>query len=235
MSFSGKTFLIAGASRGIGLALAQHLAENGAQVLALARTAPANTHPNIRFVPADLLSQPDLSSHLPEKLDGVAYCAGSITLKPFHRLSEADFQSDYAVNVLGAVHVLQQALPALKKAAGSSVVLFSTVAVGQGMGFHASIAAAKGAVEGLGRSLAAEWAPNQIRVNVIAPSLTDTSLAAALLATPEKREASGKRHPLGRVGTAEEVAALAAHLLSEAGSWITGQVIGIDGGLSRVR
>mgnify|MGYP000155808720 CR=1 FL=1 len=122
----------------------------------------------------------------------------------------------------------------LKKSNQASVVLFSTVAVQQGMPFHASVAAAKGAVEGLTRSLAAEWAP-KIRVNCIAPSLTDTPLAGRLLATPEKKEAAGNRHPLKRVGTAEELGNIATFLLSENSSWITGQVIGVDGGLSALK
>ena len=143
--------------------------------------------------------------------------------------------ADWQTNVMGAVRVLQACQNRLKKARrGASVVLFSTVAVTTGMPFHASIAAAKGAVEGLARSLAAEWAP-RIRVNVIAPSLTDTGLAADLLDGEAKREAAAQRHPLKRIGTPAEVADLAVFLLGDAAGWMTGQVIGVDGGVSALR
>jgi NAD(P)-dependent dehydrogenase (short-subunit alcohol dehydrogenase family) len=150
-------------------------------------------------------------------------------------LTSQDFLNDFQQNILGAVNLIQKVLPALKKAEGASIVLYSTVAVKAGMPFHASVAAAKGAVEGLSRSLAAEFAASRIRVNVVAPSLTDTPLASALLNTPEKKEAAGKRHPLQRVGTAEDMAKLTNFLLSDDSGWITGQVIGADGGLGSLR
>jgi NAD(P)-dependent dehydrogenase (short-subunit alcohol dehydrogenase family) len=139
------------------------------------------------------------------------------------------------VNVLGAVEVLQAVMSRLKKANGASVVLYSTVAVKVGMGFHASIAVAKGAIEGLAKSLAAEWAPANIRVNVVAPSLTDTPLAQNLLATDEKKDAAGKRHPIARVGTAADMAAASLFLLSPESSWVTGQVLGVDGGMGSLK
>ncbi|MCB0643299.1 MAG: SDR family oxidoreductase, partial [Phaeodactylibacter sp.] len=145
-----------------------------------------------------------------------------------------DFQQDFEINVLGAVKVLKAARKALVKAGNASVVLYSTVAVGQGMPFHASVAASKGAVEGLARSLAAEWAP-KVRVNCIAPSLTDTPLAAGLLSNAAKREASDKRHPLRRVGQPEDIAAMTTFLLSDKGNWISGQVLGVDGGMATLR
>jgi 3-oxoacyl-[acyl-carrier protein] reductase len=173
-------------------------------------------------------------SHLPEVLDGVVYCPGTINLKPFHRLTQADFAHDWLVNVMGAVATLQAVMPKLKNAERASVVLFSTVAVGLGMPFHASIASAKGAVEGLTKSLAAEWAP-KIRVNAIAPSLTQTSLVEKLLASEEKIEAAGKRHPLQKIGSPEEIAALVTFLLGDDSTWITGQILHVDGGLSSVK
>ena len=171
---------------------------------------------------------------LPPVLDGFIYFPGTITLKPFHRLTPADFENDLRVNFLGAVAALQSALPALKASESASVVLFSTVAVAQGMPFHTSIAAAKAAVEGLAISLAAEFAP-KIRVNVIAPSLTDTPLAGNLLSTEAKQEAAAKRHPLHRTGDPADVARLACFLLSDTSRFITGQVLRPDGGLSSVR
>jgi NAD(P)-dependent dehydrogenase (short-subunit alcohol dehydrogenase family) len=230
-----KTYLIAGGSSGIGLALVKKLSSAGHRVLVVSRTAESLTGlPGVSHLSKDLISGEILESELPETLHGIAYCPGSINLKPFRSLKPDAFLEDFNINVLGAVKVLQAAQKALKKAENSSVVLFSTVAVGQGMPFHASVAAAKGAVEGLTRSLAAEWAPG-IRVNCIAPSLTDTPMASRLLNSEEKRKATGDRHPLKRVGTAEEVASLAHFLLSENSGWITGQVIGIDGGMSTLK
>jgi 3-oxoacyl-[acyl-carrier protein] reductase len=167
---------------------------------------------------------------LPEVIHGVVYCPGSINLRPFNRLTAQDFLNDFQQNVLGAIAVIQYLLPRLKKADGASIVLFSTVAVKIGMPFHASIAAAKGAVEGLAKSLAAELATSKIRVNVIAPSLTDTPLASALLSSDEKREAAAKRHPLNSIGSADEIGQLVAFLIQDNSRWITGQVIGVDGG-----
>jgi NAD(P)-dependent dehydrogenase (short-subunit alcohol dehydrogenase family) len=177
----------------------------------------------------------DLIPNLPEVIDGLVYCPGTINLKPFHRFTIEDFQKDYNVNVLGAVRVLQACMKGLKKSDSAAVVLFSTVAVGIGLGFHSSISSAKGAVEGLAKSLAAEWAPNKIRVNVVAPSLTDTPLAGQLLGTEDKKEASNKRHPLGRYGQPEDIALAAIYLLSDNASWMTGQVLHLDGGLSSLR
>ena len=158
------------------------------------------------------------------------------SLKPFHRLTLDEMRRDMEVNHFGAIRVLQEALPALKKSrsASASVVLFSSVAATTGMAMHSSIAPAKAAVEGLGRSLAAEWAP-KVRVNVIAPSLTDTPLAAPILSSDERREAAGKRHPLHRVGDASEVASMVKFLIEDSSAFITGQVFGIDGGMSSLR
>lgn len=229
-----KRFAIIGASKGIGLELARQLSERGDEVLAFNRTAnePGGLQ-NVTTYEFDA-ENADEFPPIEGAIDGLAYCPGTINLKPFHRLTESDFLNDLRVNLLGAVAVIQKLLPNLKAAETSSIVLFSTVAVQTGMGFHASIAASKGAVEGLTRSLASEFAP-KIRVNCIAPSLTDTPLAERLLSSPEKREASAARHPLKAIGDPAEIAAAAAFLLSDQASWMTGQILHIDGGMSSVR
>jgi len=227
-----RTILMIGGNSGIGLATARVLQARGDTLIAAARSAGPLKELGIPVQPFDALNPGVLV--LPPVLDGFVYFPGSITLKPFHRLTADDFLNDYRVNCLGAVSALQAALPGLKAAASASVVLFSTVAVTQGMAFHASIAAAKGAVEGLVLSLAAELAP-KIRVNAIAPSLTDTPLAENLLSTDAKKEAAAKRHPLQQVGDPEDVAQLAAFLLSDASKFFTGQILRPDGGLSSVR
>lgn len=227
-----KTYGIIGGNSGIGLALARRLLASGHSVQAATRADGPLVELGVPCQRFDALSPSALA--WPEKLDGLVYCPGTIALKPFHRLTEEDFLRDYRVNVLGAIAALQSALPALKASGQASVVLFSTVAVAQGMPMHASIASAKAAVEGLARSLAAEWAP-LVRVNVVAPSLTDTPLASPLLNSDLKKDAAAKRHPLQRVGSADEVAALAEFLLGEQSRFITGQVLHADGGLSSVR
>lgn len=224
-------YLVIGGSKGIGKSTAQLLLEEGHQVHIIARSAP-EWDGAYTFHAMDVLEGvfPDLG----DTLDGLIYCPGSINLKPFRGLKQKDFQSDFNINVLGAVRALQQYSPALKNSDKASVVLFSTVAVQTGMAFHASISAAKGAVEGLVRSLAAEWSPT-IRVNGIAPSIMQTDLAARLLRNEKQITAAQERHPLNSIGQAEDGAALASFLLQPSSRWITGQIIGLDGGLSAVR
>jgi NAD(P)-dependent dehydrogenase (short-subunit alcohol dehydrogenase family) len=226
-----KQFLIIGGTKGIGLATTQALVQQGHKVYVWARIPMAIE--GAQVIANDVTGELDLS-HLPDVLDGVVYCPGSINLKPFHRLSADDFARDWQLNVMGAVTALQAVMPRLTAAEHASVVLFSTVAVALGMPFHASIASAKGAIEGLTKSLAAEWAP-KIRVNAIAPSITQTPLAEKLLSSSEKIDAAAKRHPLQAIGSPENVAAMVTFLLGDESKWITGQVMHVDGGLSSVK
>lgn len=230
-----NNILVIGAGTGIGLELVKSL-KNTANVFAVSRSFSEElNNTGVPVIWEDALTTTLNENFLPEVLHGVVYCPGSISLKPFNRFTLDDFENDFRQNVLGAVRILQQVLPNLKKANGAGVVLFSTVASKLGMPFHASIATSKAAVEGLTKSLAAEWAASKIRVNALALSLTDTQLASGLLNTPEKREAAAKRHPLQEIGNPEKIASLVSFLLSENGDWITGQIIGVDGGLGSVK
>lgn len=225
-----KNYIVVGASSGIGFETARLLTDAGHSVYSFSRTTPSLSSHHVEWDVENEL--PDLAD-LPTEIHGLVYCPGTINLKPFGRIKKDDFQHDLQVNLFGAIKILQATLPNLKAGHGS-VVLFSTVAVQTGMPFHSSIAAAKGAVEGLTRSLAAEFAPT-LRVNAIAPSLTHTPLGEKLLNTPEKIEAASKRHPLHKVGNPNEMAELAVFLLSEKSSFITGQIIGVDGGIGSLK
>ena len=220
-------YLIVGANSAIGQVVSDQLAEQGHQVLTTTRSTP---QPGQIFFDA---STTDSFEFEETSLDGLVYMPGTINLKPFARLSIEDFLTDFQINLVGAVKVIQKALPALKKQPKASIVLYSTVAVFKGLPYHTSIAAAKGAVEGFARSLASELAP-KIRVNVVAPSLTDTPLAAKLLSNDQRRAASAERHPLKRIGEPHDIAAMTTFLLTEKSDWITGQVFGVDGGMSSI-
>ena len=238
MNFDNKNILLVGASSGIGLATAKLLSGLGTTLY----TASRHLSPELEALGTNHLvydaTQPVGTTFdtLPDVLHGVAYFPGSIKLRPFERIPAEDFQADFDLNVLGAVRVIQATIKRLKKAEdGASIVLFSTVAADMGMSFHASIATAKAAVEGLARALAAEYAASGVRVNCIAPSLTNTPLAAALLNSPEKAEAGAKRHPLQRIGQPEDLAHTAAFLLSDHSSFVTGQVLAVDGGMGKLK
>lgn len=224
-------YIVFGGSRGIGAAVVESLMLEGHTVWSVSRSGDAPF--GAQAVVWDALSD-EIPQGLPDVIHGVVYAPGSINLKPFRGLKLDEFRADFEVNAMGAVKALQACLPGMKLAGKSSVVLFSTVAVQSGMGFHASIAMAKGAIEGLTRSLAAEWAP-QIRVNAVAPSLVNTDLAARLLSTPEKVEASGKRHPLQRVGEPGDIASAVKFLLGDGSDWMTGQILAVDGGMGSLR
>ncbi len=231
MRMAEHPYLIIGATRGIGRALAETLIARGARVITVARGAegvPCGEH-----IVADVVQDGLPEEALPNELAGLAYCPGSIDLKPFRSIKPEELRAAFELNVVGAFRCAQQCAERLKRVPGSSIVFFSTVAVQRGMAFHTSVASAKGALEGLTRSLAAELAPT-VRVNCIAPSLTRTSLAEKLLSSPERERASADRHALKRVGEPVDIAAMAAFLLSDEAHWITGQIIGVDGGLSAI-
>jgi NAD(P)-dependent dehydrogenase (short-subunit alcohol dehydrogenase family) len=230
-----KTYLVVGATSGIGRQVAEKLVTQSATVHALGRrTEPPGGPENLIFTRCDVMAEEPAFPQIDDPIDGLAYLPGTINLKPFRLLRRSDFVQDLEVNYLGAIKALQYYLPQLKKAEKASVVLMSTVAVQTGLPFHASIAGAKGAVEGLTRALAAELAP-KVRVNAVAPSLTDTPLAASLLNQPAKRESASKRHPLQRIAQPADIASAVCFLLTEESAWITGQIFAVDGGLSRLR
>jgi len=229
-----RNYLIVGGSSGIGKVITEMLLAEGHQVWAYSRSiAESSFSGAIHQAHYDVLGDSELPS-IPDSLDGLVYCPGSIDLKPFERIKMESFEADMNINYFGAIKVLKQCMPALKKNGESAIVLFSTVAVQTGLAFHASIAGAKGALEGLTRSLAAEYAP-KVRVNAIAPSLTDTPLAQNLLSNDRKREANAERHPLKKVGSPKDIAEMATLLLSPKSAWITGQIFKVDGGMSAIK
>lgn len=225
-----KTFLLIGGSYGIGNKIID-LLPNDSEIIVASRTKEGLLNKKVKHITFNATEDSLSLDELPSKIDGFVYCPGSINLRPFKGLKSEAFLNDFKLNVLGAVKCLQIIQPLLAASEQASVVLFSTVAVQTGIPFHASVAASKGALEGLGRSLAAEWAP-KIRVNLIASSITDTPLANRFLNNEIKKEKSSLRHPLKRIGSVNDVAELAVFLLTEKSSWMTGQVIGLDGGIS---
>ena len=229
-----KHFLVIGGSTGIGAAIVRQLSEASHQVLATYNKNLPESAGNVRYHHLDVMADGYDLSFLPETLDGLVYCPGAINLKPLARINPDDFLKDYQLQVLGAIRVMQQVLPNLKKSGNASIVLFSTVAVQTGFNFHSIVSSSKGAIEGLTRSLAAELSPT-IRINAIAPSITDTPLAASLLNTPEKKDGNAQRHPLKKIGTPDDIASMACFLLGNETSWITGQILHVDGGMSAVR
>jgi NAD(P)-dependent dehydrogenase (short-subunit alcohol dehydrogenase family) len=228
-----KNILIVGGSSGIGKASVELLSENN-KVWATYNSHPSEIIENSSFHQLNVLDETIDLSFLPEQIDGLVYCPGAINLKPFARIKTEDFMADYQLQVLGAIKVIQAVLPKMKSSESASIVLFSTVAVQAGFNFHSIVSASKGAIEGLTRALSAELAP-KIRVNCIAPSITDTPLAGVLLNTPEKIEANEQRHPLKKIGKAEDIANAVAFLIGEQSSWMTGQIVKIDGGMSVIK
>lgn len=227
-------FLVVGVSSGAGSALAKQLLTDGHHVYGTYH----QTSPSIQGLTGlqmlNVLTGSLDVSVLPDVIDGIAYCPGAIVLKPFSRIQADDYVKDYQLQFIGAVKMIQACLPKLKNAAQGSIVLFSTVAVQTGFSFHTVVSSSKGAIEGFTKALAAELAP-KIRVNCIAPSVTDTRMAATLLNSEEKKQSNSQRHALKKIGQAEDLGNLAAFLLSERSGWITGQIIHVDGGMSTLK
>ena len=225
-----KNILLIGGSYGIGLALAKELQfENNVYIASRSNENLADV--KVIHISFDATTDTIDTSQLPAIIDGLVYCPGSINLRPFKGLKPEAFETDLQINFLSLVKVIQSVLPNLLASEQASIVAFSSVAATMGMPFHTSVAASKGAIEGFAKALAAEYAP-KIRVNVIAPSLTDTPLADKFLNNETKQEKSAERHPLKRFGKPEDSAQMATFLLSDKSSWISGQIFHVDGGMS---
>ena len=226
-----RTYLFAGASSAIAIHTALQLKAQGHRVIGISTKTENHgydhfiTVPNYQFGSFPAIDEP---------IDALVYFPGTIQLKPFHRLSEQDFTNDYQINSLGAVAFVQAYLAKLKQSNAGSIVFISSVAARTGMPFHTSIAMAKGAIESLTLSLAADLAPG-IRVNCIAPSLTNTPLSDKFINTPEKIEASQKRNPMHKIGSTEDIAQAIMYLSSPGAAWITGQVLAVDGGMGSLK
>jgi len=228
-----KNYFLIGGTYGIGKSIADGLCKTN-NVYIASRTSEKKTDGTIIYQKFNVLVDDINELTLPETLDGFVYCPGSINLRPFKMLTPAAFQDDFTINFLKMVETLQKILPKLSSAENASIVLFSSVAAQVGMPFHTSVSASKAAIEGFAKTFAAEYAP-KIRCNVIAPSLVDTPLAKRLVSDDKKKEAAGQRHPLKRIGNVDDIAKMALFLLTENASWITGQVISVDGGISTLK
>jgi len=223
-----KNILLIGGSYGIGLEMAKKLSTEN-NVFVASRSNEQLSNLDVTYISFDVLNDDISEKAIPENLDGFVYCPGSINLKPFKTMGVETIQNDMEINFIALAKTVKSIINRMND--GSSMVFFSTVAVGTGMPFHTSVSAAKGAIEGFSRALAAEYAP-KVRVNVIAPSLVDTPLSERLLSNDKKKEMMSERHPMKRVGNAKDIANMATFLLDSENSWITGQVIGVDGGMS---
>ncbi len=230
-----SNYFVIGGSSGIGQQLVAQLVQSGHKVYATYNSHEViSENPNLSYHPLNVLDESISLDFLPESIDGLVYCPGAISLRPFARIKPEEYISDFNLQVIGAIKVIQSSLTKLKLGKNPAIILYSTIAVQMGLNFHTQVAISKGAIEGLTRSLAAELAPT-IRVNSIAPSLTDTPLAASLLNSEQKLEANALRHPLKRVGMASDIANMTEFLLSDKSTWITGQIFHVDGGMSSVK
>lgn len=223
-----RRVLVIGGSKGIGKAIVASQLSLGNKVINISRTKPEIFHDNLEHFHCDVLTEELPTIH--KSIDSLVYCPGSINLKPIKGLKLTDFREDFEINVMGAVKSIQFYLDKLKSGESPSVLLFSTVAVKLGMPYHSSIAASKGAIEGLVKSLGAEWAPN-IRINAIAPSIAETELSAKLLRNESMKEKIVDRHPLKRILSPTEIASFAAFLLSAEAQSFSGQIFEMDNGI----
>ena len=227
-----KNILLIGGSTGIGYELSQKLKEDN-NIFISTRNQDKFNHPNIKTNELDLDKEFE-TDWLPEHLDGFIYLPGTINLRPFKGLKPSVFIEDFNINVMGCIKILQKVLPKIQAAENPSIVMFSTVAVKIGMPFHSSVSSSKGAIEGLTRSLAAEFAP-KIRVNAIAPSILDTPLAEKFLNSETKLENTRNRHPMKEIGSPKDISEIVKFLLEDNSKWMTGQIIPFDGGMSSVK
>ena len=227
-----KNILLIGGSTGIGYELSQKLKKDNNLFISTRDQGKFND-PNIKTHELDLDKEFE-TDWLPEHLDGFIYLPGTINLRPFKGLKPSVFIEDFNINVMGCIKILQKVLPKIQAAENPSIVMFSTVAVKIGMPFHSSVSSSKGAIEGLTRSLAAEFAP-KIRVNAIAPSILDTPLAEKFLNSETKLENSRNRHPMKEIGSPKDISEVVKFLLEDNSKWMTGQIIPFDGGMSSVK
>ena len=229
-----STFLIIGGSSSVGSAILKDLLASGHKVFASYFCTPIEfKHPQLTSFKWDVLSEWGEETIPDEAIDGFVYCPGAINLKPFHRSTLDNFHDDLELQVFGAIRAIQGNLRKLKKSQSASLVLISSIAVQRGFPFHSIIGVSKGAIEGLIKNLAAEFAP-QMRVNGIAPSIINSRMSSRLLNSDEKKDALASKHPLKRIGESEDISKIATFLLSENSSWITGQIIRVDGGKSNL-
>ena len=225
-----QNILIIGGSSGVGLSLVERL-KNRFNIISTYNNNPITSIKNVTYQHYNVLTSDVEELNVPESLNGIVYCPGSINLKPFNRYSEKELLDDIKINVIGFLKILSSYKNKLLNGENPSVVLFSSVAATKGIPFHTQVAFSKGAIESVAKTLAAELAP-KIRVNVVAPSLLETPLSAKFLNTETKVENNIKRHPLKKIGEPSDISSVVDFLLSENAKWMTGQIIHVDGGIS---